>query len=238
MGADSRPWWEAAPLDEAGCRSLAALPAADVVQLVEAGKVLARHAVRSQRRALQELLGDADDLDQQLTTWILEAAVTYDPARGPWQAHLVQRVRQLAADHWRVNVGRAALQMLQRQRELGDTALAPGEHLQVRRIRSLLPGAQHRLDRDTELIPAVDDSLARIEERSVRTQITRALLDAGFATGAEHPRLQRALVAYLLCQVHGFSQRRVAACGIHHRTLTALDQDLRARLRALVRQRP
>lgn len=233
-----QPWWEIAPLGPTGCRALSQLPAAALQRLIDDSQALARHAIRKQLRALQGLLGDAEDLDQQITIWILEAATNYDPALGRWEVHLVHRVRQLAVNQWRTSVGRTAIQTLKRLRENGFTALAPTEQLHANRIRSLLPGGQQCLDPHADLPHDPDEDLVGIEERSVHTQVTAALVNAGSADDAGHPRRRRALAAYLLCHLHGHPRRRVAACGIHHRTITALENELLGHVRQLLQPAP
>ncbi|WHT22539.1 hypothetical protein N8J89_16185 [Crossiella sp. CA-258035] len=231
MPGEPRAWWEGAPLDAAGRRRLSGLAPHVVAGLVEEGKALAWHAVRPQRRALQDLLGEPEDLDQQVVVWILEAAASYDPARGPWTAHLAQRVRQLAGDRWRTEIGQSALRRLKHLREKGYAALEPGERLFVNRISSLLPGGRCSLDRYAEMVPCTDELIEGLELRCVRSQVTRAVLRAGLAEDGEQPRMQRALVSYLLRQVHGHSIRRLVSWGIHHRTIAALEQALHHRVR-------
>lgn len=234
MGSDEHAWWMTAPLDESGRRDLGKLPTSILTALIDNGMALARHAVRMQRRALRNLLGGAEDLDQQLAIWILEAAVTYNPARGPWAAHLVQRVRQLVADRWRADLGRPAIRLLNQARE---ESVPSRQQVDVNRICSLLLGARSGLESCAEPVYE-DEGIEHIAEWSVRAEVTRALLDAGFAPGAQQPRLQRALVSYLLRELHGLPRRRLANCGIHHRTITALDHDLQRRVRELVGSRP
>lgn len=229
------PWWDLAPLRDTRHRDLAELPASAVRNLVDQSLGLARHAVRTQRHHLQNLLGDGEDLDQQLTEWILEAAVTYDPTRGPWAAHVVKRVQQLAADHWRQVVGRAALAKLRRFNDSGGSGVSNRDRLQVSTVLALLPGGQSILD--SEATPPDDQTNPDhdIAQRSEQARVSLAVLAAATAASPTHrSRLHRGLAIYLLRNIYGYSQRNLAECGIHHRTAASLENEFRKRLRKLL----
>lgn len=232
-------WWEQAPLRDTRRRNLTDLHPTTLRQLVDHALGLARHAVRSQRQPLQTILGDGDDLDQQLTVWILEAAATYDPSRGPWGAHVVLRVRQLAGDHWRRVVGRTALEKVQRFHATGGHGINDNDRLHVSRALALLPGSQSSLDSQNSDIGGDQDADAGLALRSERTRVTLALLRAATSIDpARQTRLQRGLVIHILRHVHGYSQRNIAECGIHHRTAGTLENELRNRLRDLLDAHP
>lgn len=237
--AQDLPWWNQAPLRDTRRRNLTDLHPTTVRQLVDHALGLARHAVRGQRQPLQNVLGGGDDLDQQLKVWILEAAATYDPRRGPWGAHVVQRVRQLAGDHWRRVVGRTALEKVRRFHATGGQGIDDNDRLQVSRVLALLPGGQSSLDSQGSEIGGDPDADAGLALRSERTRVTLALLRAATSTTPRRQaRLQRGLVIHILRNVYGYSQRNVAECGIHHRTAGALENELRNRLRDLLDTHP
>ncbi|MBP2477586.1 hypothetical protein JOF53_006458 [Crossiella equi] len=239
MTSDQNTWWTPAPLGPDGRRDLTTLGQRALRGLLDASRALARHAIRAQRGGLRELLGEQEDLDQQLATWILEAAATYDPERGTWTGHLVQRVRQQAADHWRRTVGWSAIELLRRANHAGEHELSRDQRLHLKRIRSLMPGGAHGLDERTAHPPVIEDAYTGIEEHAERAHVTRELLRAGYDPAIGRPELRRALVYYLLSHLGGHPQRRVAAaCAVHHRTLAALSTQLHDHLRVTLRPTP
>ncbi|MBP2471152.1 hypothetical protein JOF53_000024 [Crossiella equi] len=227
-------WWQTAPLGPAGRRDLARLAPSLMTEVLDQAMGLARHAIRAQHSALRELLGGPDDLTQQLRLWILEAAATYDPARGPWTAHLTQRVRHQAGDHWRAVVGQCALRRIRRYRADG-TPLTGAEQLHVARILSLLPGRQHQLNiADCSADPS-ENHLA-VEQSMAAGTATLAYLHAVEADEEQHARrLRQGFVVHVLRHLHGQALRRIAPCGgMHHRTSAAVEEEFQQRVRDLL----
>ncbi|GAA2842911.1 sigma factor [Crossiella cryophila] len=228
-------WWVDVPLNPAGHRDLTGIPPIRLARLLDQTMGLARHAIRAQHGPLRGLLGGVDDLTQQLRLWILAAARTYDPDRGPWTAHVTQRVRQQAADHWRATVGYTALQKVRAFRYADGKPLSAKDQLQVAHALSLLPGGQSTLDESDDSVDVGENFEHTVDNRSVATSATLALLRASETDDpVAAQRLCRGFVMYVLRHVCGVAQRRIAACGIHHRTAAAVENELRARVRELL----
>ncbi|GAA2843299.1 sigma-70 family RNA polymerase sigma factor [Crossiella cryophila] len=228
-------WWTEVPLGNSGHRDLTRIPPERLALLLEQAMGLARHAIRAQRGPLRDLLGGAEDLAQQLRLWILAAARTYDPERGTWTGHLTQRVRQQAADHWRATVGHTALNKVRAFRAADGEPLNGQDQLQVARILSLLPGKQSTLDVANDVVDGAGNAEHAVDSHSEATVATLALL---YAPETADPfvarRLCRGVAVHVLRRVCGQAQRRIAACGIHHRTAAAVENELYARVRELL----